>query len=24
MGQRKQFPNGRVGEWDGRGWKAVA
>jgi hypothetical protein len=24
VGQRKSFPNGRIGEWDGRGWKAVA
>lgn len=23
MGQRKTFANGRIGEWDGRGWKAV-
>lgn len=24
IGQRKTFPNGRIGEWDGRGWMAVS
>jgi hypothetical protein len=23
VGERRQFPDGRVGEWDGKGWKAV-
>jgi len=24
VGERKTFPNGKQGEWDGRGWKVVA